>query len=252
MTGNGSTFGDAVGQEVVLVRHGETAWSRCGRHTGRTDLPLTDDGVRRAQRLRSMLADRRFVAVFASPLRRARDTCALAGYGHESRVVDDLREWDYGAYEGRTSADIRKDVPGWALWTHACPGGETAENVGRRADRVLAEIRGAAGDIAVFGHGQMLRVLAARWCGLAPVAGRFLALAGPASVSVLGFDHENAVIRQWNEPWRVGCDNAPGFAAPAARSADLSGVLTNATKADARPAERDDLVAGRCEMIEAR
>src|SRR5262249_46795646 len=140
--------------------HGETEWSRDGRHTSRTDLPLTDAGRRQAIALTGLLRGREFAAVLTSPLHRARETCELAGYGNAARTSADLIEWDYGAYEGRTTVDIRREIPGWTVWTHPCPGGETVDQVGARADRVIAEVRAIDGDVAVFGHAHMLRVLA--------------------------------------------------------------------------------------------
>jgi broad specificity phosphatase PhoE len=183
--------------EVVLVRHGETEWSRAGKHTGRTDVPLTEAGVRDAAALGSALAARRFELVLTSPLSRASETCRLAGLGDVAVPSDDLLEWDYGAYEGRTTAEIRAERPGWSLWRHGVPGGETAEQVGERADRVVAKLRASDGDAAVFAHGHLLRVLAARWLGLDPAEGRLLAL-DTASLSVLGYERETAVIRLWN------------------------------------------------------
>ena len=194
---------DDTRPEIVLVRHGETEWSRSGRHTGRTDVPLSERGRRQAEMLGRFLRGRRFARVLTSPLRRAAQTCRLAGYGQLAEVCDDLREWDYGAYEGRTTADIRAEVPGWTVWSHPVPGGETAEQVGARADRVIALARAADGDVALFGHGHALRVLAVRWCGLAPRDGRILAL-DPATVCVLGHEREAPVLRRWNQD----CDGA--------------------------------------------
>lgn len=184
--------------ELVLVRHGETPWSLGGRHTGRTDVALTENGRAAARRLGPLLAARRFVLVLTSPLSRASETCQLAGYGMSAQACDDLVEWDYGDYEGATTDDIRRDVEGWTIWTHSIPGGETADDVGRRADRVIERARMANGDVVLFGHGHLLRVLAARWCGLAAENGRLLALDATA-VSVLGFEHETKVIRSWNQ-----------------------------------------------------
>jgi len=183
--------------EVVLVRHGETQWSRDGRHTGRTDLPLSDAGRRDAERIAARLSGRRFVRVVTSPLMRAVDTCAIAGYGDDALRLDDLMEWDYGAYEGRSTADIRSERPGWSLWTDGCPDGETPADVGRRADRVVAELAGIDGDVLVFGHAHMLRVLAARWIDLGADSGRLLVL-DTATVSVLGYEREVRVVRRWN------------------------------------------------------
>jgi probable phosphoglycerate mutase len=182
----------------VLVRHGETEWSRTGRHTGRTDIPLTEKGRRGALMVAARLRGCGFAKVLTSPLRRALETCRLAGFGDVEQVRGDLVEWDYGAYEGRTTAEIRAERPGWSLWTDGVPRGETAEDVGRRADRVIEELRSAGGDVAVFAHGHILRVLAARWIGLPPDAGRLLAL-GTTTVSVLGYERETPVIIRWNE-----------------------------------------------------
>jgi broad specificity phosphatase PhoE len=184
--------------EIVLVRHGETEWSRGGKHTGRTDVQLTDLGRTQATALGALLRDRRFALVLTSPLSRALETCRLAGLGDVAQPRDDLREWDYGEYEGRTTPEIRGVRPGWTLWTDGVPDGETAADVGARADRIAAELRAAGGDAAVFGHGHMLRVLAARWLGLDPTVGRLLAL-DTATLSILGFERETAVIRLWNK-----------------------------------------------------
>jgi probable phosphoglycerate mutase len=184
--------------EVVLVRHGETEWSRSGRHTGRTDVPLTDLGRHQAELLGRRLRGRSFALVLTSPLGRARETCRLAGLGEGGLLRDELREWDYGEYEGITTPEIRSRRPDWFLWRDGCPGGETAAEVGARADRVVAELRAAGGDCAVFGHGHMLRVLAARWLGLPPGEGRLLGLS-TAALSVLGYERETPVLWLWNE-----------------------------------------------------
>ena len=184
--------------EVVLVRHGETEWSRSGRHTGRTDVPLTDLGRHQAELLGRRLQGRSFALVLTSPLGRARETCRLAGLGEGGLLRDELREWDYGEYEGITTPEIRSRRPDWFLWRDGCPGGETAAEVGARADRVVAELRAAGGDCAVFGHGHMLRVLAARWLGLPPGEGRLLGLS-TAALSVLGYERETPVLWLWNE-----------------------------------------------------
>jgi len=183
--------------EIVLVRHGETEWSRDGKHTGRTDVPLTDVGRAQAERLRGLLAGRRFASVLTSPLSRAADTCAIAGFGAHAERVDGLMEWDYGDYEGRTTADIRAERPGWSVWTDGCPAGETPADVGRRADAVIDRLRQGDGDVLVFGHAHMLRVLAVRWIDLAPDAGGRFAL-DTARLSVLGHERETSVVRQWN------------------------------------------------------
>jgi broad specificity phosphatase PhoE len=188
----------APAQEVVLVRHGETEWTRTGKHTGHTDIPLTEAGRREAGAVGAALGRRSFALVLTSPLQRAAETCRLAGFGDVAVPRDELMEWDYGAYEGRKTVDIRKERPGWTLWRDGVPDGETAAQVGARADRVIAELRSVDGDVAVFAHGHVLRVLAARWLGLEPKAGRLFAL-DAATVSVLGYERETAVIRLWND-----------------------------------------------------
>lgn len=184
---------------VVLVRHGETEWSAAGRHTSRTDVPLTGQGRRQAETLRGCLNEWRFALVLASPLQRAAETCRLAGLGDAAEIRSDLVEWDYGEYEGRTTWEIRRERPGWTLWSDGVPGGETAGQVGARADRILTETRRGGGDVALFSHGHFLRVLAARWIGFPPQEGRSLAL-GTATTSVLGFERETPVIVRWNQP----------------------------------------------------
>lgn len=181
--------------KIWLIRHGETVWSLAGKHTSRTDLPLTARGEQRAADVGRLLGGRSFAPVLASPLRRALDTCRLAGYGAE--VEPNLREWDYGEYEGRTTAEIQAGNPGWTIWTAPPPGGETAADVGARADRVIARALAAGGDVALFGHGHMLRVLAARWLGLEPAGGQLLALS-TGSVSVLGYERGTHVVQLWN------------------------------------------------------
>jgi broad specificity phosphatase PhoE len=188
--------------EIVLVRHGETDWSRTGRHTGRTDVGLTERGQQQAQAVGAALRARRFAVVLTSPLERAVETCRLAGYGEVAARRDELMEWDYGAYEGRKTLDIRKERPGWTLWRDGVPDGETAAEVGARVDRLIDELRSADGDVAVFSHGHLLRVLAARWIGLEPAAGGLFAL-DPATISVLGYERETPVIRSWNEKTAV-------------------------------------------------
>jgi len=189
----------APSQQIVLVRHGETEWSREGRHTGRTDLPLTERGREEAAALGSALAGGRFALVLTSPLVRAAETCRLAGLGDAALTRDDLREWDYGRYEGRTTEQIREERPGWTLWDDGCPGGEGPADVRARADRVVAELRTVDGDAAVFAHGHLLRVLGARWVGLEASAGGRLAL-DTATLSILGYHREVAVLQLWNEP----------------------------------------------------
>jgi broad specificity phosphatase PhoE len=195
--------------EVVLVRHGETEWTVSRQHTGRTDIPLTEEGRRQARLVGEALRGRDFGLVLTSPLRRARETCELAGFGDAARIRDELMEWDYGDYDGRTTAEIRAERPGWSLWTDAAPGGEAAVDVGRRADRVIAELRDAGVDALVFGHGHQLRVLAARWLGLAPEDGRLFYLS-TGTISILGYERETAVLRRWNEPLEAAASPAGG------------------------------------------
>ena len=184
--------------EAVLIRHGETEWTVSGQHTGRTDVPLTDEGRKQAELLAPRLTARRFAAVFTSPLSRAADTCRLAGLADAAHARADLLEWDYGDYEGLTTPEIREHRPGWQLWRDGCPGGEAAPEVGARADCMVAELRALDGDAAVFAHGHVLRVIAARWVALPPQAGALLGLS-TATVSVLGHEREVAVIRLWND-----------------------------------------------------
>jgi broad specificity phosphatase PhoE len=185
--------------EIVLARHGETEWSRDGRHTGRTDIPLTDVGRRQAEQLRHPLGEWSFEVVLSSPLQRALDTCRLAGLGEAFETSEDLVEWDYGEYEGITTPEIRERRPDWYLWRDGCPGGEQAADVGRRVDRVIARVENSQGDVALFAHGHVLRVLAARWIGLGPESGALLAL-GTGTLSALGYERETRVIRRWNAP----------------------------------------------------
>jgi len=184
--------------EIYLIRHGETAWSLSGQHTGRTDIPLTPRGEQQADMLTRRLAGRKFALVLTSPLVRARETCRLSGYAALARSEPDLMEWDYGAYEGRTTAEIRRETPGWNLWTSGPRGGESAEQVGARADRVISRAVEVAGDVALFAHAHVLRILAARWLGLPADGGRYFAL-DTAALSVLGHEHETRVFRRWNE-----------------------------------------------------
>jgi probable phosphoglycerate mutase len=185
---------------VWLARHGATEWSANGRHTGRTDLPLTPEGEGAARRLGERLRGRTFARVFTSPLRRARQTAELAGFGAQAQIDPDLAEWDYGDYEGRRTAEIQAERPGWQLFTDGAPGGESPEQVGARADRVIARLRAVNGDVLVFGHGHFLRALAARWIGLPATEGRRFML-GTAALSALGYEHnrDEPVIRLWNE-----------------------------------------------------
>jgi broad specificity phosphatase PhoE len=184
-------------REIWLARHGETEWSRSGQHTGRTDVPLTDAGRQEALALGRALGGRRFALVLSSPLSRALETCRLAGYGDVARATADLMEWDYGAVEGRTSAELRRERPGWTIWTGDVPLGETIEAVAARADRVIAEAAAAPGDVLLFAHGHVLRILTARWLGLEPRGGRLFALS-TATLSVLGEEAGTRVIRSWN------------------------------------------------------
>lgn len=184
--------------QAFLARHGDTEWSVAHRHTGRTDVPLTEDGRRQAKAVGAALGGRRFVAVFSSPLSRALDTCRLAGFGDVVRVTPDLAEWDYGEYDGLTTPEVREMRPGWNLWDDGAPGGEAAAEVGERVDRVIADVRQAGGNVLVFAHAHVLRVLAARWVGLAADVGRYLVLS-TGSISVLGYERETSVIESWNE-----------------------------------------------------
>jgi broad specificity phosphatase PhoE len=184
----------ADASEVVLVRHGETEWSRDGKHTGRTDVPLTARGRQQAKAVGEALRRREFALV----LSRALETCRLAGFGDRAVSREELMEWDYGAYEGRTTAEIREERHGWTLWRDGVRHGETIEEVAARIDRVIAELRVVDGDSLLFAHGHVLRVLAARWLGLEPHAGALFAL-DPASVSALGYERETSVIRLWNQ-----------------------------------------------------
>jgi len=187
-----------VERQLWLARHGETDWSRSGQHTSRTDLPLTEIGRRQAVALGARLRDRSFALVLTSPLMRAADTARIAGFGDVLAVDDDLREWDYGEFEGRKTDEIRVQFPGWSIWRGPWPGGETIDQVAARADRVIARVRAIDGDVLAFSHGHLLRVLAARWLGHEPEAGDMLALS-TGSISVLGWEREEPVIERWNE-----------------------------------------------------
>jgi broad specificity phosphatase PhoE len=188
------------GTELWLVRHGETEWSLSGAHTSRTDIPLTEQGRKRAEKLREYLKGTKFDAVFESPMQRARETCAIAGFGDVAKVDDGLKEWDYGIYEGKTTKEIQAQIPGWSVWKNEIVDGETVEHVGERADGVIARALAAAphgGKVALFAHAHILRILAARWVGLPSDGGRLLAL-GTGSVSVVGWERETRVIESWN------------------------------------------------------
>ncbi len=190
--------------EGYLARHGETAWTVSGQHTGRTDLPLTERGERNAAGLAGRLEGMTFSRVLVSSLGRARRTCELAGFLPGAEIVADLTEWDYGAYEGRRTADIRAERPGWYLFRDGCPGGESVAQIGARADRVIAKLRSAGGHTLLFGHGHFFRVLAARWIGLPPEDACHLLLS-TASLSVLGYEHttDDPAIRLWNDDRHV-------------------------------------------------
>jgi broad specificity phosphatase PhoE len=183
--------------DVVLVRHGETEWSRDLRHTGRTDIPLTEAGRREAEQLRPALGRYNFARVLTSPLERAAETCRLAGLGAGAETTDALLEWDYGEYEGITTKQIREGRPGWFLWRDGCPGGETAASVGARVDPLVDELAALDGDVALFSHGHLLRVLTARWLALPPESGALFAL-DTGTLSILGFERDVRVIRRWN------------------------------------------------------
>jgi len=191
---------------IWLVRHGETEWSKSGQHTGRTDIPLTAMGEEQGKALGRHLAGHQFALVLTSPLVRARETCRLAGFDAVAEVSDDLLEWNYGIYEGRTTAAVRAEQPGWSIWTTPIPQGETVEQVGERARRVIARADAVVGDIALFAHAHVLRILAACWIGLPPIHGRTLAL-DSASLSILGYERETRVIQVWNQDWRLGLES---------------------------------------------
>jgi broad specificity phosphatase PhoE len=191
---------------VYVARHGNTAWTHSGQHTGLTDLPLTPDGERNAVRLGERLQGMKFAKVFTSPLQRAARTCELSGFGAEAITDRDLVEWNYGKYEGLTSAEILRDNPSWDLFRDGAPEGEAPEQIGQRADRVVGRVRSVAGDVLVFSSGHFIRVLTARWLGLAPgVGGRYFLL-NPASLSALSYEHNlsRPVIRLWNDDHHVG------------------------------------------------
>ena len=188
---------DSMATELWVVRHGETAWSRERRHTGLTDVPLTDEGRGQAAALRPWLTGHVFERVLTSPLGRARETCALAGCEPRAEVDDELREWDYGDYEGTTTAQIRERHPGWVIWRSDPPGGERLAQVAARCDHVLARLAAVQGDVLLFAHAHVLRVLTARWLGLEPAAARLFALEA-GHLAVLGYEHDGAVMLRWN------------------------------------------------------
>ena len=184
-------------QEIWLMRHGETEWSLSGAHTSRTDLPLLPSGIKQAQELAGKLKNQKFALVLVSPMQRARDTCRLAGLSEQAQVTDDLKEWDYGLYEGRSTADIHKENPNWMLWRDGVPQGETLDQVGTRVKRVIDRSLATNGNVALFAHGHVLRILTAVWLGLPPANGEFFAL-NTGTMSELGFEHDYHVIRRWN------------------------------------------------------
>jgi probable phosphoglycerate mutase len=190
--------------EIYLARHGETAWALSRQHTGRSDIPLTERGQRNARSLGERLSGTTFDKVFTSPLQRARRTAELAGFGDVAEDDPDLMEWDYGRYDAKTTAEIRADNPDWSLFRDGCPGGESVAEVGARADRVVARIRGFPGRTLLFGHGHFCRIIAARWLGLSPADGRLFYLS-TAALSVLGYEHsrQEPVVRLWNDDRHV-------------------------------------------------
>jgi broad specificity phosphatase PhoE len=187
------------GHEVYLVRHGETEWSLSGQHTGSTDIPLTENGKAVARELGQKLKGIEFTAVWSSPMSRAIDTARLAGYEHDVRIDDRLTEWAYGEYEGMTTPEIRETRPDWFLWRDGCPGGESPAQVGARADGLVEEVRAVQGDVLLFAHGHILRVITARWLGYPPGDGMHFSL-GTATLSILGWEREAASIWRWNAP----------------------------------------------------
>lgn len=190
---------ERASQKIYLVRHGETEWSRAGKHTGVTDVELTERGRETARSLKSVLARESFVSVLSSPLQRARETCRLAGLQASAAVETDLMEWNYGAYDGLTTKEIQSLRPGWSVFHHGCPGGETPEQVAARADRVVAKVRASSGNVALFAHGHILRVFAARWINLPPSFGEHLLL-DTATVCVLGYYYDTPALKIWNAP----------------------------------------------------
>lgn len=183
--------------KVVIARHGETEWSRDWKHTSYTDIPLTENGRERARSLVDEMAEYDFALVLSSPLIRALETCRIAGLGDRAELEPDLVEWNYGEYEGITTAEIRKTVPGWTVFSHPSPGGETAEQVAERVDRVIARARGAGGDVALFAHGHVLRVLTARWLELDPRMAKHFVLS-TGTISVLGWERDTPALELWN------------------------------------------------------
>ena len=197
---------------IYLARHGETAWSLSGQHTGITDLPLTEAGERTARRLAGRLAGLTFCKVFTSPLQRAKRTCELAGFGAVAEMDRDLVEWNYGQYEGRTGAEIRAERPDWQLFRDGCPGGELPQQVAVRADRVVSRVRAVQGNVLLFSSGHFIRVLACRWIGVEPTVNARSFMLSTASLSALGYEHDfsRPVIRLWNDTQHVTTESAPG------------------------------------------
>jgi broad specificity phosphatase PhoE len=184
---------------VFAIRHGETAWSLSGQHTGTTDIPLTDNGRRLAERMRPVLAEQAFALVLCSPMQRARETCEVAGLGNKAVIDHDLAEWNYGEYEGLTPSQIHESAPGWLIFRDGCPGGESPEEVAVRADRVIARVRAVDGDVALFAHGHVLRALAARWIGLPPGSGQHFLL-DTGTPCILGYYRDIPAVKVWNGP----------------------------------------------------
>ncbi len=183
--------------ELWLIRHGETAWTLTKQHTGRNDIPMTEAGEQDASDLKQLLNGKTFQQVFVSPLRRAQDTCRLAGYSAAAKISPDIMEWDYGDYEGRTPEDIRRDIPDWTIWNYGCPGGETLDQVATRAKRIISELMEMKGDVALFSHGHFLRILTCCILELPPATARLLML-DPSSISILARDNGRIVIKNWN------------------------------------------------------
>lgn len=184
-------------QQIYLIRHGETEWSLSGQHTGRTDIPLTRSGRKMAEQLATVLAGEDFEQVMTSPLQRARETCAVAGLGPQAVVEPDLAEWHYGDYEGLTTSEIQAQAPDWLLFRDGCPGGESPEQVGTRVDRLIATVRSVPGHVALFGHGHLFRLFAARWLGLPVLEGRRFMLY-PATLSILSYYRGIPAVKRWN------------------------------------------------------
>jgi len=187
----------AADLQLWLIRHGETAWSLSGAHTSRTDIPLTNRGRERARKIKDYLAGKSFSMVLTSPMQRARDTCRIAGLADGAQIDDDLSEWNYGAYEGRTTQEIQREIPDWSVWTSQIIDGETINQVAERANRVIARAAARGGHVALFAHGHILRILAACWIQMPPITGSRLTL-GTGTVSILGYEHQTRVISEWN------------------------------------------------------